>query len=354
MKLMTSTDTLKAPITLVANRDTNGVAGGSVLLDQGISRAEMDNCLYEYYDISLQANSIQVDAARSGYGGQPHILDQIVILNAADLSDVTTACYYRPDGLVVQGLQTYYNTTTNALFLRTIQATKLSDIHTIYFSGSNGVNMCGSNTSHTFDYNIDSGQIPDLKTQRVQVNLTHMGKTLDDVTLNIGFFDTGIINVQWTWRNSTGKRTVYKVHDNLVNTTQRNTSYITDTLDKYVDIKDLPFQIIFKTRLTQQYEPVLTLKGFLFAEYLNWINLVAHAQPSASDSTFRGIFGLGERASTDFFMKSGVYSMWAKDIDNPTENGQLPGKEVYGVHPFYMFKHAANSWIGVYHNNAQA
>ena len=46
--------------------------------------------------------------------------------------------------------------------------------------------------------------------------------------------------------------------------------------------------------------------------------------------------------------------MWAKDIDNPTENGKLPGKETYGVHPFYIFKHAANSWIGVYHNNAQA
>jgi len=65
-----------------------------------------------------------------------------------------------------------------------------------------------------------------------------MGKILDDVTLTLGFFDTGIINVQWNWRNGAGKRTVYKVHDNLVNTTRRNISYLTDTLDKYVDIKD--------------------------------------------------------------------------------------------------------------------
>ena len=251
MTLMTSGDTLKAPITLVANRDSNGVAGGSLLLDQGISRAEMDNGLYEYYDISLQANSIQVDAARSGYGAQPHLLDQIVIVNAPDLADVTTACYYRPDGLVVQGLQTEYDSQTKALYLKTQQATKFSDIHTIYFSGSTGVNMCASNSSHTFDYNIVGGQIPDLKTQRVQVNLTHMGKSLDDLTLNLGFFDTGIINVQWTWRNGTGKRTVYKLHDDLVNTTQRDISYITDTLDKYVDIKDQPFQLVFKTRLTQ-------------------------------------------------------------------------------------------------------
>ena len=80
-----------------------------------------------------------------------------MILNAADLSDVTTACYYRPDGLVAQGLQTFYDGTTKALYLRTIQGTKFSDIHTIYFSGTNGVNMCASNTSHTFYYNIEGG-----------------------------------------------------------------------------------------------------------------------------------------------------------------------------------------------------
>jgi len=105
------------------------------------------------------------------------------------------------------------------------------------------------------------------------------------------------------------------------------------------------------------YEPVLTLKGFLFDQYLNWINMVAHAQPqpqATSEDDFRGVFGLGERAQTDYFMKSGVYSMWAKDIDNPSENGQLPGKETYGVHPFFIYKHASKSWIGVYSNNAQA
>jgi hypothetical protein len=53
MSLMTSTDTLKKPITLVANRDTMGVASGSLLLEQGISRSEMDNRQYEYYGMTL-------------------------------------------------------------------------------------------------------------------------------------------------------------------------------------------------------------------------------------------------------------------------------------------------------------
>lgn len=60
---MTTQDTFKKPIKLVANRDSNGVAGGSLMLDQGSTRSEMDNLLYEYYDISLQAKSIQVNGA---------------------------------------------------------------------------------------------------------------------------------------------------------------------------------------------------------------------------------------------------------------------------------------------------
>jgi alpha-glucosidase len=36
--------------------------------------------------------------------------------------------------------------------------------------------------------------------------------------------------------------------------------------------------------------------------------------------------GLGERASKDMFLKSGVYPVWNADIDNPTDDGVLPGK----------------------------
>jgi hypothetical protein len=146
MSLMTSEDTLKKPISLVANRDTNGVAGGSLFLDQGVSRAEMDNGQYEYYSVSLQANSIQVDAARSGYGSQPHLIDQIIILNAKDLSQVGTACYYPPDSLVAQGMQAQFDETTNALHLKMLTPTKFSQVHNVYFSGPNDVNMC-SNTN---------------------------------------------------------------------------------------------------------------------------------------------------------------------------------------------------------------
>jgi len=159
MSIMTSNDTIKKPISLIANRDENGYAGGSLFLDQGANRSEMYDDLSEYYNINLKAKSIQIEASRSEFGYQPHLFQQVVILNAADLADVTTACYYRSDGLTVKGMKTFYDGTKKALYIMPLEDTKFSDIHVIYYSGTNDVNMCGSisPSSHTFDYNIVGG-----------------------------------------------------------------------------------------------------------------------------------------------------------------------------------------------------
>ena len=52
-KIMTTADTLTRPISLIANRDVNGAAGGSLFLDQGISQTEMQTGVYEYYSINV-------------------------------------------------------------------------------------------------------------------------------------------------------------------------------------------------------------------------------------------------------------------------------------------------------------
>jgi hypothetical protein len=69
-----------------------------------------------------------------------------------------------------------------------------------------------------------------------------MGRSnLDNIELFLGFFDSGIINVKWTWKSPQGKRTVFKVTDELVNTTRRDISGIYDTLEKFVNITEEPF-----------------------------------------------------------------------------------------------------------------
>lgn len=56
----TTNDLLKKPISLVANRDPNGFASGSLFLDGGISIKEITGKQFEYYKIKVQANSIQM------------------------------------------------------------------------------------------------------------------------------------------------------------------------------------------------------------------------------------------------------------------------------------------------------
>jgi len=89
----------------------------------------------------------------------------------------------------------------------------------------------------------------------------------------------------------------------------------------------------------------------VYDDYLNWIRV--HANTEKEDD-FRGIFGLGEKANFDFFYKDGVYSMWSRDIPTPIENGKAPGKNMYGTHPYFMYKHKPNAWIGILYNLAAA
>ena len=88
----------------------------------------------------------------------------------------------------------------------------------------------------------------------------------------------------------------------------------------------------------------------LFDEYFNQINVKVQSQ----DPDFKGVFGLGERANNDFFFKDGVYGLWSRDIPTPTETGKLPGANMYGVHPFYMYKFKSNNWVGVLYKLAHA
>jgi hypothetical protein len=36
------------------------------------------------------------------------------------------------------------------------------------------------------------------------------------------------------------------------------------------------------------------------------------------------------------------------------DDGTLPGKNGYGVHPFFMFQHSPEKWVGVFSKQAHA
>jgi len=63
--------------------------------------------------------------------------------------------------------------------------------------------------------------------------------------------------------------------------------------------------------------------------------------------------GLGERATNKLTWDDGVYAMYNRDAVNPPETGKTPGNNIYGTHPFFMFKTSPTIWTGVYSNTLQ-
>lgn len=159
----------------------------------------MNNRDWEYYSIQVQANSIQVQTSDGNKRNQPHSIDQFVLVNAADLNETNFACYFAPNSLVPQQLDTLYHPEKMALTITPRTAgLKIGDINNLYYGSTikGDLNVCNK---HSFDYNIVNG-LPDITgLQSISFNLTHMAGTLDNIIMYIGFYDQGIINVKWTW-----------------------------------------------------------------------------------------------------------------------------------------------------------
>ena len=66
------------------------------------------------------------------------------------------------------------------------------------------------------------------------------------------------------------------------------------------------------------------------------------------------IYGLGERVG-EFFLKDGVYTIWARDELSPVETGKRPSNSVYGAHPVYFSKlKNSTKFFAVFDNNVGA
>lgn len=96
---------------------------------------------------------------------------------------------------------------------------------------------------------------------------------------------------------------------------------------------------------------MIDITGQLLDSYLNIIQTKLH---TLSGNDYKGIFGLGERVGGNLFYPDGVYSMWARDVASPIENGKAPGNNLYGTHPFYAYQVNADIWAGVFTKLAAA
>jgi alpha-glucosidase (family GH31 glycosyl hydrolase) len=108
-------------------------------------------------------------------------------------------------------------------------------------------------------------------------------------------------------------------------------------LSDYINVNANPFRVDFLPRNKLDKTPYFSIKGMLLDSYLNYINVNVKVE-----------------ANKDFFYENGVYTIWGKDHGTPDEDGKPPAKSMYGAHPFYMYRHAKDSWAGIFTKIAQA
>jgi len=247
-----------------------------------------------------------------------------------------------------------YSTTYKTLTITADQEDPFlfSKIHSIHYAKSDEVSICNTDS---FSYTIADGTIPSLSVTNVTLNLTHSAGTLPNIEMKFRLLSSGIVNIKWSWAKDSqgklpsGKRTPFEIPDDYVTTSNLSES-TEETLAKYITLSNVPsfkFNVVNKDGAST----VFSLNGLLYDEYLNWINVKVYTE---SGDNFKGIFGLGERANKDFFYKDGVYGMHSRDVATPDETGSLPGNNMYGVHPFFMYKYTTSSWVGVYYKLAHA
>lgn len=46
--------------------------------------------------------------------------------------------------------------------------------------------------------------------------------------------------------------------------------------------------------------------------------------------------------------------MWTKDIPTPIDFGDLPAANMYGTHPYFMYKHKPQTYVGALYKLAAA
>lgn len=156
------------------------------------------------------------------------------------------------------------------------------------------------------------------------------------------------MNVKWTYAEiPKGYRRPFEVPKDIINVTMTKNA---SRLENYLDIVDQPFGIKIQNH---KGDYVISITEMLLDQNLNIISAIHN---TTYGDQFKGIFGLGERAQIDdLFYPDGIYSMWNRDVPMPFEDGKPPGTNLYGTHPFYMFKNDNKSWVGVFSNvpNAQ-
>jgi len=348
-KFSLTSDILKQPVTMIANRDHNKHAEGRLFLDDGISVDQLEQQAYEHYEFQLSANSIKkwIQNENSNSVDQGIKIDKFVIADASDLKETDFACLNNGDMYNLVTLPFAYDDDTMTLSIDMSAQTPFN-MRDIYFGNSKtDLNLCEPYSTTNYYHTKDNAAI-DLTKSQVEVELVSTNPVLKNLALKMAVLENGSVNIELNYADEKdASRKFFTVPTDLVDTGKDKLAE--EPLSTYVTATQVEGQPLALAVLNKAGQVIYQVDGIVLSEY--------HQQVGSTlkvSKTSKGVMGLFERTSLDLYLPDGVYSLWSRDIPNPIEDGKAPGKNLYGTHPVVFATATDSSWFGVYSNLAAA
>lgn len=349
----------ESPIQLIVYPDKNGHAKGTMYIDEnGDSLSDLENNLYQYFEFKYSTdngNTLQIlledGVLTEGRVNNNEILDEVRIVGVPQFNETDFACVFKKD-LKPQPMNLKFDHDTNTLTLERIEGDMIlfDDVHAIQWGNKErDTSMCKTQiyvVEGESTYKFRNG----LKVEKV-VQIHSLDDTLSDLTAKFTLVTDHMVRVEIE-ENLDGKnvfRVPHAVNDTFVNDERA----IHINIDAVLTVAAPGDQFFYEIHASNEPENVFYStrdQDFIFTDY--------YKKETAELKTSTGqIFGLGERAG-EFWLKEGVYTIWARDDQSPVEDGIPPGKDIYGSHPVYYTqvnnKGFENQFMCVFDNNAGA
>eukprot|EP01022_Parablepharisma_sp_SALTPOND_P002386 TRINITY_DN1097_c0_g1_i1.p1 TRINITY_DN1097_c0_g1~~TRINITY_DN1097_c0_g1_i1.p1 ORF type:complete len:2193 (+),score=167.35 TRINITY_DN1097_c0_g1_i1:16766-23344(+) len=328
------------PMNLIIALNDKNEASGRMVVDDGISKDTIKSTKYRHYSFTFSHKTLKVMLINGyDYNTPPsdtyqfEHFDSLQIWGASALKNISSACLVS-NVMSRRGLKTLYDEKRNVLTVYDISKRKFSlkAIETIAMFADDDYNFClGGFVASKIKITDQLRRMTALL--ETALDLSERKYRMDAILMNDYVLNLKISPTNWKAWEVPG----------IVDPKERNSTKGKMAFAEYLfAISTDPDPFFFAvanpgdpedTTITTQDMPLVLDEHFIEVSTL----------VKATE-----IYGLGERVYPHFALKDGIYTLFTHDAVSPLEDGEVPGKNIYGSHPFYMFKMPDGTFGGVF------
>jgi len=330
------------PMNLIIALDEKNEASGRMIVDDGISGDTIESTKYRQYSYTFSKKTLKVMIMEGHNYTNSYPFENFASLQiwgATAFQNISSACLIS-NVMGRRGLKTEYNAEKNILTVFDNSRRKYSwkNIETIAIFSDDDYNYCLGG------FVASKIKITDQLRRMTAVLDTGFDVSERKYRMDAILMNNYVLNLKISPTNWKAWEVPEIVDEKMRNSTNGTMAFAEYLFAISMDPDPFFFAIANPgdpedTTITTQDMPLVLDEHFIEVSTL----------VKATD-----IYGLGERVYPHFELKNGMYTLHTHDAVSPIEDGEAPGKNMYGSHPFYMFRMPDGSFGGVFMLNSNA